>query len=114
MIGKVELVKASRADVSPGLVEKNAPVLDEHSADGPGNVVEPEAVLEIMPEDEYTTLDEESDAVVLLAEDDGEEELSLAETAPDLSGNDAGSGELFEAPDTDLTDPDASEDGQKG
>jgi molecular chaperone DnaK len=114
MIGKVELVKASRADVSPGLVEKNAPVLDERSADGPGNVVEPEAVLEIMPEDEYTTLDEESDVVVLLAEDDGEEELSLAETAPDLAGNDAGSGELFEAAGTDLTDPDASEDGQKG
>jgi hypothetical protein len=114
VIGKVDLVQTSQADVPQGPVEKNAPVLEERGADGPGDAVEPEPVLEILPEDAYTTPEEEPDAVVVLAEENGEEELSIAETAPDLGGDDASAGELFEAPGTDLTGPDASEDGQKG
>ena len=114
VIGAVELVKARSSGASEGLVEKGAPVTDERGASGPGDAVEPEPVLEILPEDEYTTLDEESDAVVVLAEDNGDEELSLAATAPDLGGGAASPEELFETPGTDLTSQDPSEDGQKG
>jgi molecular chaperone DnaK len=58
MIGAVDLVKVSRADLIQGLVEKGAPVLDEPEASGPGEAAEPEPVLGIAPEDEFITLAE--------------------------------------------------------
>ena len=108
------------SDVPEGLVHEGVALTDEHGAGGPAGAAEPETALEILPEGEDTTLEEESDAVAVLAEESGKEEISIAVTAPDLGGDDASAGEFFEAPGADLSgpDPDAgpdpSEDGQKG
>jgi molecular chaperone DnaK len=114
MIGAVDLVKVSRADLIQGLVEKGAPVLDEPEASGPGEAAEPEPVLGIAPEDEFITLAEAPDDVLVPVAYNGEEELDLAETAPGLGETDASTDDLFEAPGIDLSDPDPSEDEQEG
>ena len=114
MIGAVDLVKVSRADLMQGLVEKRDPMLDEFEAGGPGDAAEPEPVLENVPGDEFIPLDEASNDMLKMTESGDEEELDLAETAPGLGETDTSAGDLFEAPSTNLSDPDPSEDGQKG
>jgi len=111
MIGAVDLVKVSRADL--GLVEKGAPVLDERGAGDPGDEAEPEPVLEIVPSDEFIPPDEASNDILKMTDCDDEEKLDLAETAPGQGETDASAGDFFEAPGTNLFDPDPSEDEQK-
>jgi molecular chaperone DnaK len=123
MIGAVDLVRVSQADLAQGLAEKAPPVLDEappaldeSGVGAPGDAGEPEPAPEIMPREEYISLDEAPDDALELElelDNDGEV-LDSAETAPGLGETDANAGGLFEAPGTDLSDPDSSEDGKKG
>jgi molecular chaperone DnaK len=114
MIGAVDLVKVSQADLVQGLAEKAPPALGESGVGGPGDAAEPEPVLEMMPREACIGLDEAPDDSLELELDNDGEALALAETAPELGETDANAGDLFEAPGTDLSDPDSSEDGKKG